>query len=78
MDKRTMMKHQYAWGTEPKQEIKDLKYLNLEESDMYDDLRKNRVQNKLRLEQERISFHDVIQAVNVITTTSQKHGKEAS
>ncbi|MBL4760094.1 MAG: DUF2399 domain-containing protein, partial [Mariprofundaceae bacterium] len=77
MDKKTMMKHQYAWGTEPKQETKDLKYLNLEEADMYDDLRENRLQNKLRLEQERIIFYDVTQAVKVISTTLQKHGKES-
>jgi len=66
MDKKTMLSHQYAWGIEPKQESKDLKYLNQEETDMYDDLRHNRLAENLRLEQERIVYTDVIHAVQSI------------
>ncbi|MDQ6952072.1 MAG: DUF2220 family protein [Mariprofundaceae bacterium] len=77
MDKRTMLSHQYAWGREPKQESKDLKFLNQKETDMYDDLRHNRLADKLRLEQDRITFSDVTQAVKYITTISQAHGEKS-
>ncbi|MDQ7005270.1 MAG: DUF2220 family protein [Ghiorsea sp.] len=66
MDKKTLMKHQYAWGIEPKQEKKDLTYLSPKEMEVYDDLRYNRLTNKLRLEQERITYADVLHIVRVL------------
>jgi hypothetical protein len=63
MDQQTLLAHRHAWGTEPKQETKDLKYLNTEEAAVYDDLRNNRLTNQLRLEQERIAFDSVFKAI---------------
>jgi len=63
MDQQTLLAHRHAWGTEPKQETKDLKYLNAEEAAVYDDLRNNRLTNQLRLEQERIAFDSVFKAI---------------
>jgi len=69
MDQATMMNHQYAWGVEPKQEKKDLQYLQPEEATMYDALRWNRLGDQLRLEQERIAFVAVKKALEKFTTT---------
>ena len=71
MDKHTLISHQHAWGVEPKQERKDLTYLNPEEAELYDDLRQNRLADKLRLEQERIAFSNVILAVQMIAATGE-------
>ncbi|PCI44513.1 MAG: hypothetical protein COB41_04190 [Proteobacteria bacterium] len=71
MDKHTLISHQHAWGIEPKQEKKDLKYLNKKEADMYDDLRHNRLSDKLRLEQERIAFSEVVLAVQMIAAMGE-------
>jgi len=56
MDRTTLLKFKALWGEEEKQTMRDLTRLTLEESSLYDDLRDNRIQKKLRLEQERISF----------------------
>ena len=44
------------WGVEAKQTLRDLPRLNVEECALYDDLRDNRLNLNLRLEQERIGF----------------------
>jgi len=74
MDKDTLLNHQYAWGIEPKQECNDLRYLNNEEGEVYDMLRNNMLVDKLRLEQERIVFSQVLQAVEKIV--HQEHGEK--
>jgi len=74
MDKDTLLNHQYAWGVEPKQERKDLQHLTHEEYDVYDILRENSLVDKLRLEQERIVFSQVLQAVEKIV--HQEHGEK--
>jgi len=66
MDEQTLVTHQYAWGTEPKQEKKDLKYLHPQEAILYDQLRLNALAEKLRLEQERIGFTNIVQAIQSI------------
>ncbi len=56
MDRMTLMQHQTLWGTEPKPERRDLFRLTREERELYDDLRDNRLGERIRLEQERVRF----------------------
>ena len=63
MDRETLLAHQLHWGHEPQPESRDLPRLNHEENALYDDLRQNRLGNHLRLEQERIGFAWVVEAL---------------
>lgn len=56
MDRVTLMAHQALWGTESEQVLHDLPRLNSEEMSVFDDLRHNRIQAGLRLEQEYIGY----------------------
>ncbi|MBE9487544.1 MAG: DUF2220 domain-containing protein, partial [Chloroflexi bacterium] len=56
MDRETLLAHLPYWGLEPQPERRDLHRLNSVEHDLYDDLRQNRLSDRLRLEQERIGF----------------------
>ena len=56
MDQDTFQHHKAFWGDEKKQEKRDLPRLNGEETKLYEKLRSGDIGNKLRLEQERISF----------------------
>ena len=56
MDRETLLAHQSHWGKEPQPEKRELERLNKEEYALYDDLRHNRLRDRLRLEQERIGF----------------------
>jgi hypothetical protein len=64
MDRDTLLAHQLHWGREAQPELRDLKRLNNEEFDLYDDLRRNRLSDQLRLEQERIGFAWVARALD--------------
>jgi hypothetical protein len=64
MDRDTLLAHQLHWGREAQPERRDLKRLNNEEFDLYDDLRRNRLSDQLRLEQERIGFAWVARALD--------------
>ncbi|MDX8397580.1 MAG: DUF2220 family protein [Mariprofundaceae bacterium] len=66
MDSATFMRHQHAWGKEPKQEKKDLKHLSEEEQEMYDILRFNHLGEGLRLEQERIAYIELLKVLKGI------------
>lgn len=57
MDRATLDAHVAVWGIEDKPLRADLHRLTLEESALYDDLRDNRIQVGLRLEQEYIGFN---------------------
>lgn len=63
MDRATLMAHQGAWGTEADQVGHDLPRLDAAERMLYDDLRDNRIQPGLRLEQERIGYAWLEQAL---------------
>ena len=65
MDRQTLLTHQAIWGFEPKQEKKELLHLTPEEAVLYDDLRCNRLGEQVRLEQERIGFSHLQEAVNI-------------
>lgn len=57
MDRETLAAHTPFWGYEDKSLTADLYWLTSSERDLYNDLRDNRIQNGLRLEQEHIGFH---------------------
>ncbi|MCF8080586.1 MAG: hypothetical protein K9K88_15005 [Desulfobacterales bacterium] len=61
MDKETLMRHRPFWGIEPRPESRELPRLTPEESQLYDDLRFDRLGKRLRLEQERIGFKWVLE-----------------
>lgn len=63
MDNATLMAHAAQWGTEPQPVLRDLPRLTAEESAVYNDLRDNRLRPNLRLEQERIGFGRLQQAL---------------
>jgi hypothetical protein len=56
MDRETLLAHRSHWGEEPEPARQDLSRLTTEEATVYDDLRFDRLQPRLRLEQERIGY----------------------
>lgn len=56
MDRETLLAHSLHWGVEPEPAHHDLSRLTPEEAAVYDDLRFDRHQPRLRLEQERVGF----------------------
>lgn len=56
MNRSTLLDSKCFWGKEPTQIIHDLSRLNDDELEVYNELRDNRIQKHLRLEQERISY----------------------
>jgi hypothetical protein len=56
MDRETLLAHRLHWGEEPDPVRHDLMRLTPEEVAVYDDLRFDRHQPRLRLEQERVGF----------------------
>jgi hypothetical protein len=63
MDRTTLIAHKVLWGSEQSQVTNDLPNLTPTESALFDDLRDNRIRNKLRLEQEMIHYALVEAAV---------------
>lgn len=65
MDKETLIAHHEQWGTEPSPTLRELPRLTPKERAVYDDIRWQRLQNNcVRLEQERISFGWLQQALD--------------
>lgn len=56
MDRETLLAHRQHWSEEPDPARHDLSRLTTEEAAVYDDLRFDRHQPRLRLEQERVGF----------------------
>ena len=56
MDRETLLAHRLHWGEEPDPARHDLPRLTPEEAAVYDELRFDRIQPKLRLEQERVGY----------------------
>ena len=63
MDRATLLACERHWGREDDQVTRDLPRLTEDERRLYDDLRDNRIRPHLRLEQERIGFGWVEQAL---------------
>ena len=66
MDRATLLAFEDQWGIEETQTQRDLPRLDADECVLYDDLRDNRIRSNLRLEQERIAFSRVEDALSVI------------
>ena len=71
MDRGTLLAFESQWGKEEKQTLRDLSRLNKEERALYDDLRDNRLGKNLRLEQERIGFGWVENALTKLLSHNQ-------
>jgi len=56
MDRTTLETHASFWGREDKPQSADLHRLTTEEMSLYNDLRDNRIRERLRLEQEHLGF----------------------
>jgi hypothetical protein len=56
MDEATLMDHRPLWGQEQSPTGRELKRLKAPEERLYEDLRRNRFAEALRLEQERVSY----------------------
>lgn len=63
MDRETLLTHKTYWVVEPQPEHRDLWRLSPEESTLYDDLRFDRLGERVRLEQEKIVFSHVLKAL---------------
>ncbi len=68
MDRNTLMVHRELWSEEPQERrcIHDLMELNADECGLYDDLRCDRLGVRVRLEQERIEYDRVLEAVAIV------------
>ncbi|QWF70962.1 hypothetical protein KEF85_00185 [Methylomonas paludis] len=67
MDRSTLLNFSAMWGHEAKPINYDLPHLTSDEQSLYDDLRDNRIQPNLRLEQERIGFEWVLEKIGEIS-----------
>ncbi|MBI5609567.1 MAG: hypothetical protein HY902_11900 [Deltaproteobacteria bacterium] len=56
MDRATLLEFKALWEQEPKATARELTRLCAEERELYDDLRHNRLGERVRLEQERVGF----------------------
>jgi hypothetical protein len=63
MDRTTLMAFEPLWGCEESQINRDLVRLRPDEQAIYDDVRDNRIRPQFRLEQERIGFGWVLDAL---------------
>ena len=67
MDRRTLFAHESQWVTEPSQSTGHLEHLTSAEQRLYEDLVENTFGSAVRLEQERIRFSAVQQALSGLT-----------
>ena len=63
MDQQTLLAHRPFWGIEAQPETAKLSRLTAEEGALYDRLRRNHWGDRIRLEQERIGFDFVLEAL---------------
>ena len=70
MDRDTLFAFQSQWGREDKQAICELTRLTSEEKAFYEEIRDNQIRTNLRLEQERIGFRWVSDAVQALLQNS--------
>ena len=73
MDSKTLLAHEKHWGEEPKTENRNLPRLSLDEQVVYDSLRDERIRPGLRLEQERIAFGWMQQALAALPDVDSPH-----
>jgi hypothetical protein len=70
MDRDTLTAHEAHWGEELDQLLQDLRRLTAGERALFDNLRDNRIRRNLRLEQERLGFQWVMDALSRLTGTA--------
>ena len=63
MDRETLLAHREHWQTEPQPETAELTRLTEAEQSLYDDLRQNRLGENVRLEQEKIGYEMLVEAL---------------
>jgi hypothetical protein len=63
MDQKTLLASHALWSNEPKQQLGELPHLTSDELAVYNTLRDNALGTGVRLEQERIPFLEVMQAI---------------
>lgn len=66
MDRATLLAHESLWGCEAKPTRKPLPRLNADEHSLYEDLCLDRLAPSLRLEQERIGFAHLLEALRIL------------
>lgn len=66
MDRPTLLAHESLWGREPKPTRKPLSRLSADEHALYEDLCLDRLAESLRLEQERIGFAHLLEALHAL------------
>lgn len=66
MDRATLYAHESSWGEEASQVTHDLPRLTKCERALYDALRDNRIRKGLRLEQERVGYGWMLDAIRVL------------
>jgi hypothetical protein len=66
MDRETLMVHKPLWGNEKDQAFQNLPLLTADEQDLFNDLRDNRIRERLRLEQEFIGFNWIENALSML------------
>jgi hypothetical protein len=67
MDRQTLLACKALWGSEDKPVRRNLTRLSQAEQALYDDLRDDRIQPNLRLEQERIDYRCILAALKTLT-----------
>lgn len=78
MDRETLLAHRAQWGEEPEPVRHDLVRLTTEEASLYDELRFDRIQPRLRLEQERIGYGWLCDYLNRISSVSRVSASQCS
>ncbi|NTW53634.1 MAG: hypothetical protein HGB15_02465 [Chlorobaculum sp.] len=63
MDRETLLAHRDHWQTEPHPETAELTRLTEAEQSLYNDLRENRLGERVRLEQEKIGYEMLVAAL---------------
>jgi hypothetical protein len=70
MDRETLLAHRLHWGEELEPVRHDLVRLSVNEAELYDELRFDRLRPRLRLEQERIGYHWLCEALDRMSAVS--------
>lgn len=70
MDRETLLAHRAKWGEEPEPACHNLARLTIEEAALYDELRFDCIQPRLRLEQERIGYGWLVENLSRISSVS--------
>lgn len=66
MDRPTLLGHRSFWDVEPRPQIRDLKRLDADETALFNALRHDRLGPRVRLEQERVGFTWLLNAIEAL------------